>query len=261
MERKKSLGQNFLKSETALSAIIEASDPTADDIILEVGPGEGVLTEKLLQYAGKVIVVEKDRRLIPFLTEKFKMEIETGKLQVIEKDILEFDLSLMGLNSEPYKVVANIPYYITGQLLRMFLESEKQPKLMTILLQKEVAERIVARDKKESLLSLSVKAYGKPILVRTVGRGAFSPQPNVDSAILLIEAISRNNFESPEQEKKFFEVLHAGFAHKRKQLLPNLASQFDKKMLTGLFEENKLDLRCRAEDVDLSVWLKFSKRL
>jgi 16S rRNA (adenine1518-N6/adenine1519-N6)-dimethyltransferase len=260
MYQKKSLGQNFLKSKTALSAIIDAGDPTPDDIVLEIGPGEGILTENLLKFAGKVIVVEKDKRLIPYLQEKFNSEIIAGKLDVIEKDILEFDINLLNFYTHPYKVIANIPYYITGQVIRKFLESHNQPESMTLLLQKEVAERIVAKNGKESLLSISVKVYGTPRYIRTVGRGAFSPQPNVDSAIIHIENISRKNLDGVDEEK-FFEILHAGFAHKRKQLLPNLANIYTKSAISRAFDACKLDYKCRAEDISLSQWISLTRLL
>lgn len=203
MYAKKSLGQHFLTSTRAIESIIDAGDVVAEDIILEVGPGRGVLTEKLLVFAAKVIAVEKDRELIPILEEKFKKEIKSDKLDLLEKDVLEFDPETLRFYDLPYKVIANIPYYITGQFLRKFLETTYQPERMVLMLQKEVAERIVAKDKKESILSISVKAYGKPRYVETVKAGSFSPAPNVDSAILSIENISKEFFDS-FSEAEFF---------------------------------------------------------
>ncbi|MBI4155928.1 MAG: ribosomal RNA small subunit methyltransferase A [Candidatus Zambryskibacteria bacterium] len=276
MKAKKSLGQHFLKSQVALSAIIDAGDIRADDIVLEIGPGEGILTERLLQLAEKVIAIEKDFRLIPVLKEKFSKEIKSGKLDLIEKDILKFDVSKMPFDIRKYKMVSNIPYYITGQVLRMFLGSNSQPESMTLLVQKEVAERVVAKDGKESLLSLSVKVFGRPKIMRIVGRGAFSPQPKVDSAILHIENISRRNLDNVD-EKFFFKVLHSGFAHKRKQLLSNLlnlqntpiikdlltlrVSKLGKEECVRAFLECEIDLKARAEDISLEKWLKLCKSL
>ncbi len=255
MKTKKSLGQHFLKSKTVLSAIIDASDLQEDDIVLEIGPGEGVLTEQLIGFVKKVIAVEKDKRLIPYLKEKFAGSIEKGKLDILEKDILEFNPEILSLYKHPYKVVANIPYYITGQIFRMFLETKFQPESMTLLIQKEVAERVIAKNGKESLLSLSVKAFGRPSIVRTVGRGAFSPQPNVDSAILNIKNISQKNLNGVNS-KLFFKIIHAGFAHKRKQLLSNLASLYPKEHLVAVFKKNHLDPQVRAEDLPLETWIK-----
>ncbi|KND50230.1 MAG: 16S rRNA (adenine1518-N6/adenine1519-N6)-dimethyltransferase [Parcubacteria bacterium C7867-003] len=260
MFKKKSLGQNFLKSPKIVSDIVSAGKVTKNDTVLEIGPGEGVMTSELLAKAKKVIVIEKDHRLIPILIEKFKNEIVKNKLEVIEVDILEFDLKKSALSKIPFKLIANIPYYITGQIIRKFLEAENKPVSMTLLVQKEVAERIVARDKKESLLSLSVKVFGDPKIIRTVGRGAFSPAPNVDSAIINIENISERNLGGLDPSK-FFDVLHSGFAHKRKQLLPNLSNDFPKEKVINAFNKMGLDLKIRAEDLPVKIWVNLSKYL
>ncbi len=257
MIKKKSLGQNFLKSKSVVKDIVNASK-ISEKIILEIGPGEGMMTEELLKDAKQVIVVEKDHRLIPILEEKFKEEILKNKLVVIEKDILEFDIENLKSYGNEYKVVANIPYYITGQIIRKFLESDYKPISMTLLLQKEVAERIIARDKKESLLSLSVKIFGNPKIIRTVGRGAFSPSPNVDSSVLVIESITDEKLGGLSPTL-FFEVLHAGFAHKRKQLLPNLGNSFDKEKIASAFEKIGFNMKIRAEDLSLENWVTLSK--
>src|SRR3989339_1429944 len=167
---KKSLGQNFLKSEKIAEEIVSAGEVGSDDIILEVGPGKGILTEKLLEKAKKVIAVEKDEQLAEFLKEKFK---NNPKLEIIRGDILKFSpMSRRDLDIGRYKIIANIPYYITSHLLRTFLESDYQPSLMVLMVQKEVAERIVGA--KESILSISVKAYGRPEIIRYVSAGNFS---------------------------------------------------------------------------------------
>lgn len=249
-----------MKDENIVSQIVAAADLKPEDVVVEVGPGEGVMTMFLLEASGKVVAVEKDHRLIPILKGKFGKEIEVGKLELIEKDILEFDPSLMKFYKQPYKVVANIPYYITGQLLRMFLATENQPTDMVLLVQKEVADRIVAHDGKESLLSLSVKVFGTPKYVRTVGRGAFSPQPNVDSAVISITNISKKNLGGVNEDF-FFKVIRAGFAHKRKQLLPNLSELFSKEKLILVFAACDIEPKSRAEDLSLPVWLKLCKSL
>ena len=258
---KKSLGQNFLKSKSALKSIRDAADPNGLDIILEVGPGKGALTEVLLPFPAKIIAIEKDSRLIPLLKEKFAEAIATGKLDIIEQDILEFDpMALKGYNLEyfDYKIVANIPYYITGALLRKFLTTEYQPTLMVLLLQKEVAKRIVARDEKESLLSISVKVYGTPKYIETVKAKYFSPEPKVDSAILLIEHISKKFFtENNLDEENFFELVRAGFAHKRKVLINNLKNTFPKdenKDIREIFNHVGISEKARAEDLNLEQW-------
>lgn len=259
---KKSLGQHFLNSDSTLAKIIEAGDIAATDTILEVGPGRGVLTEKLLEKAGQVIAIEKDRELVTFLEEKFAPEISSGKLRLLQDDILKFDPSNIAFynSSFEYKVIANIPYYITGAIIRLFLETKVQPKAMVILIQKEVADRIMARDKYESLLSLSVKAFGTPSVVAKVPRGAFSPPPKVDSAILKISPLSRDNFKRVS-EKIFFVLIHAGFAHKRKKLFPNLKAYFEESALSTAFLKEKLSPDIRAERLTLENWLSLAQSL
>lgn len=257
---KKSLGQNFLKSKDAIYAMIEATKLSPEDIILEIGPGKGVLTEKLLEKAGKVIAVEKDDRLIEELKTRFHTEIENGKFFLFHDDILKIDLEKIIGDKENYKIVANIPYYITGQLLRIFLSKKHQPQSMTLMLQKEVAQRIVSNDKKESLLSISVKVYGTPKYIFKVSKKYFSPQPKVDSAILLIKDISKNFF-SDISEEKFFDLLKAGFAHKRKQLFGNLKEKYKTAEWGIIFSAVNLDKKTRAEKLSLEHWKYLASKI
>src|SRR3989344_5080984 len=180
---KKSLGQNFLKSESALRKIIEVGEMRQNDVILEIGPGKGKLTERLLENSEHVIAIEKDNELFEFLKEKFSAQIKNGSLVLIHDNILNFNASAYGLAPSAYKIIANIPYNITGAILKKFLTADRQPERMVLLVQKEVAERIVARDGKESILSISVKAYGEPKMVMKVPARYFSPAPKVDSAV------------------------------------------------------------------------------
>jgi 16S rRNA (adenine1518-N6/adenine1519-N6)-dimethyltransferase len=235
MYKKKSLGQHFLRNAHYLNAVADAAEITKGDVVVEIGPGEGTLTEVLLARGARVVAIEKDARLIPMLKEKFS----NTNLEVIEGDALEFE------PPKTYKLVGNIPYYITGALLRTFLSSERQPSLLVFLMQKEVAERI-ARSKKESILSLSVKAYGEPKYVKTVPRGAFAPPPKVDSAILAVSGVSRKHFKNAAHEKKFFELVKKGFSSKRKKLSSNLGD-------IGPLGEK------RAEDLSLGEWLALSR--
>jgi len=253
MFQKKSLGQNFLKSEPALLAMVLSSNITPEDLAVEIGPGDGGLTRKLLETGCTVMAFEKDHRLIPILIEKFSKELKTGRFKILEKDVLEINID----NDLPkkYKLVANIPYYITGQIIRMFLESINKPESITLLVQKEVADRIVAKDGKESLLSLSVKIFGEPKFIKKVLAGSFVPAPKVDSAIIHISEISDKKLDGLDP-RVFFDTIHAGFAHKRKQLLPNLSSIYTKEKLITAFEECKIPLKARAEDISLPVWVK-----
>lgn len=249
---KKSLGQNFLKSGAILGKIVLGAELEPSDIVLEIGPGKGALTEKLLEKAQKVIAVEKDDALFAFLEEKFAKNIKKGQLALINQDILEFRKAEMAF-SQNYKIVANIPYNITGAILKKFLTSENQPKTMTLLVQKEVAQRIVANDKKESLLSISVKAYGSPKMLFKVPARFFSPAPKVDSAVIHIKDISKGIFnENNIKEADFWEVLRVGFAQKRKKLSNNLKKVIKKDTLAEFADR-------RAEDLSISDWIKLVK--
>ncbi|MDB5188691.1 MAG: hypothetical protein JWM92_289 [Candidatus Nomurabacteria bacterium] len=267
MKAKKHLGQHFLKSSSALKKIVDVAAVTSNDTILEIGPGTGALTELLLVTAKKVIAIEKDRELIPLLEEKFAKEIAAGKLQLLEADILTFDPSLFRPGLKSYKLVANIPYYITGAIIEKFLSTACQPALMVLLIQKEVAERIIARDGKESILSTAVKAYGKPKIIAKVPPGAFVPPPTVDSAILSIEGISRDFFVSPRHssgeaeagcdEKLFFAVMKSIFGKKRKQIGGSLAEFLQNKDLAlSALAKAGIDTKTRPEDIDLQTWKK-----
>ena len=282
------LGQHFLKAMWAARALAYAVGIKNGDTVLEIGPGKGALTRELLAIAkdvgAKVVAIEKDEVLVAHLNGVFLDEINSGLLTVHSADIRDVNTGkpnaigrYIALSGK-YVVAANIPYYITGEIIRQFLTAEKQPRAMALLVQKEVAQRIVAKPAgggsssppkedrpsvgggKESLLSLSVKAYGAPRIVMRVPRGNFSPPPNVDSAILLIENISRNFFTGLDEEL-FFKVLHAGFKSKRKFLLNNLAGSFGKEVAASAFEQCEISFKARAEDVPLEAWARIAQKL
>lgn len=256
---KKSLGQNFLKSEPALRMMCEAGDVQNTDVIVEIGPGKGALTSKLLEQGGKVIAIEKDRELVAHLKERFEIEIKNKKLEIIDGDCLEFDPT--NYKIKKYKLIANIPYNITGAIIKRFLSEVSSPNTMVILVQKEVAERIVARDNKESILSLSVKAYGTPKYMMKVGKRFFSPSPKVDSAIVSITNISKNNFKEKESELNFFKIIKTAFAHKRKVLRKNLEDVASKEDIADIFTELNINPNTRAEDLSFNTFLAISKHL
>lgn len=272
IKAKKSLGQHFLKSVHFLEKIVSAAKLEPDKTVLEIGPGTGFLTEKLLQTGANVIVVEKDHRSVAFLQEKFHDEISLGKLKLIEGDILTWNVAEFLKNSS-YVLVANIPYYITGAILEKFLEHTPRPDRMIVLVQKEVADRIVSRTKgksgqKENLLSISVKAFGKPEIISNVPRGVFSPPPKVDSAILRISDITSESFakiaETMECQEnvaieRFFAVVKAGFLHKRKFLTKNLESTIGPKKLQDLWDRLGLKNTTRAEELSLEQWLAIAE--
>lgn len=269
---KKSLGQNFLHAPHIISAMVHAArvgEAVAQGaVVLEVGPGKGALTESLLETGTRVLAVEKDDRAIPFLQEKFAEHIKKGNLSLIHGDILELDIQKT-LEQNKYIVVANIPYYITGEMLRKFLENKTPPQRMVLMVQKEVAERIVTREKggnglgKESILSISVKAFGSPHYVVTVPARNFRPEPNVDSAVILIDNISHAFFDNMAQNidkyivmSSFFTLVKTGFAHKRKVLISNLREKVPKELLLELWTTCGLNEKARAEEISLENWGK-----
>ncbi len=286
MYAKKSLGQNFLNSPQAIAKIVETGNIQVGETVLEVGPGKGVLTEALLAKGAKVVAVEKDDNLIPLLPEKFSSEISAQNFKLVHGDVLEFHPETHELEAGKYKLIANIPYYITGIFLRTFLASKHQPSHMVLMVQKEVAERIVAKGKtkksfkkgknkapevisqgKESILSMSVKVYGTPEYIQTVKAGSFVPAPNVDSAILAIHNISKNFF-SGFSEALFFELLKTGFAGKRKMLSNNLRKFYEAhpelfkgKTLLECLTQAGIPEKARAEDLALNDWKKILETL
>ena len=255
MKAKKSLGQNFLTSQKIVGEIVSAANISDEDTIVEIGPGKGVLTKALLRRAGHVIAIEKDHDLIPLLQEIFSEEIASKKLTLIEGDALSFhDLP------KEYKLVANIPYYITGMILESFLSRDEQPTTMVLMVQKEVADRI-ARADKGSILSMSVHAYGEPTYITTVSRRLFSPSPEVDSAVIAIENISRKNFKNKKQEEQFFTLLKTGFGQKRKVLMKNLRSVAEEKKIESAFTKCNINEKSRAENLSRDDWLCLTQSL
>lgn len=259
------LGQHFLKSGAIAKQVVASADILPGEKVLEIGPGKGVLTSFLLDAGAGVVAVEKDPDLANLLLNKFAPEIKVGKLKLVEADIRDFLPSSQQLRSGGYKLVANIPYYITGELLRKYLSMQDQPDTIVFLVQNEVAKRVVSNPKpdgrpNESILSISVKAYGKPSLVKKVPKRYFSPPPKVDSAILKIEDISKDFFRDLDEEW-FFKVLKTGFSQKRKKLINNLEKIADKPALLQLFNEVGIEPNARPEDVSLEEWRGMALKL
>jgi 16S rRNA (adenine1518-N6/adenine1519-N6)-dimethyltransferase len=254
------LGQHFLTNPHPARLLAGATRIKPGETVLEIGPGTGALTKELLATEGRVIAIEKDEALVGQLKKIFAVEIASGALTLIGGDVRDFSPGKYGLARGGYVLAANIPYYITGEIIRQFLETEVPPRVLALLIQKEVAERILARDKKESILSISVKAYGTPSIVAKVSRGNFSPPPSVDSAILLIENVSKDFF-SHVTEKDFFTIVRAGFSSKRKFLVSNLGSVFGKTEALGALQQCGLNEKIRAEDVPLAAWKHVAEKL
>jgi len=254
------LGQHFLNNPTVARSLVEACEIRHDETVLEIGPGTGALTRELLATGGHVLAIEKDPTLVSALRNIFQKEIDVGQLTIREEDIRDFSPERAGLKTGQYVLAANIPYYITGEIIRMFLTAMEQPRIMALLMQKEVADRIVARDGKESILSISVKAYGTPRVVRKVSAGNFTPPPSVDSAILSIENISRNFFYTLD-EYAFFTFVRAGFSSRRKKLLSNLGRVCNKDVVREAFAHVGLHEDMRAEELSLASWKKLATAL
>lgn len=215
----KGFGQNFLLNEHILTRIVEAGDVGPDDVVLEIGPGLGHLTQHLANRAARVVAIEIDRGLVQALRKTFQ---RTPNVEIVEQDALKVEpVSLIG--DHPYKVIANLPYYITSPALRHFLEAERRPVLMVVMVQREVAYRILAPPGDLNLLAISVKVYGTPRLVARVPASAFYPRPRVDSIVLRIDVFDRPAIDVPPD--KFFKVVAAGFAMPRKQIHNALAQR------------------------------------
>jgi 16S rRNA (adenine1518-N6/adenine1519-N6)-dimethyltransferase len=248
MKPKKSLGQNFLTSGKAVYEIVNAGEIKKGETVLEIGPGKGALTVELLKSGGKIIAIEKDRELISFLEEKFKIEIKNKTLKLIEGDILDLDIGKIIKKNEKYKIIANIPYYITGAIIERFLSIKKTPELIVLLVQKEVAERIVAKNKKESILSLAVKFYGTPKIIYKVSAGSFFPKPKVDSAVLKI-TLNQMSKEIKSIEELYLNIVKKSFSHKRKMMLGNLKKEIKNIDWKEVFKRLNIKTTIRGEDL------------
>jgi 16S rRNA (adenine1518-N6/adenine1519-N6)-dimethyltransferase len=262
LKAKKSLAQHFLIDRGILNKIVAAADLKPDDTVIEVGPGLGVLTQALAGRVKHLIAVEIDRNMVAVLRRIFGMAPNVG---IIERDILDADPSavLIEAGAAPgptgpfkYKVVANLPYYITSAVMRHFLEAALKPELIVVMMQKEVAEQITALPGAMSLLSVSVQYYGTPRIVRTVSRGCFFPAPDVDSALLRVDVHPEPRLP-PEDDEGFFRVVHAGFTAPRKQLANAIAQGFrgPKGPVLSWLAAAGIDPARRAETLSVSEWV------
>ena len=247
----KKLGQNFLIDKSVLEKIIAAANLFKKDIVLEIGPGLGILTIELAKRVKQVIAVEKDKTLCQRLKDILEAE-GINNVKMINKDVLQ--ISNFQFLISNYKIIANLPYYITSPVIRKFLEIKHRPKLMILMVQKEVAQRIVAKPPKMNILSVAVQFYAKSEIVAYVNKKSFWPQPKVDSAIIKI--IPRKSaLLSASFRDKFFELVKAGFSSKRKMLKNNL--KIEKSMLKKL----GINPQARAENLSIKEWLKLYEML
>jgi len=256
----KLLGQHFLHDKNVLNKIIETANLTQNDIILEIGPGLGVLTRALAQRVAQVVAVEKDQALAGLLAKQL-IDEKIDNVKIVIDDILKINFPDL-FSSEDYKVVANIPYYLTSHLIRLLLESSNPPQDIILLIQKEVARRICAKPPEMSLLSASVQFYAQPKMIASVSRKSFRPQPKVDSAIIRITPRSLPLLDSAET-KLFFQVVHAGFSHPRKQLLGNLSSGLSaaKEKINFALASVSIKNSQRAETLTIENWISLIRFL
>jgi len=262
---KRTMGQNFLVDEQALAQIVAAADIQSTDTIVEIGPGLGVLTAELSKRAGKVIAIEKDDILAQVLNDEIRMrnDEQMSNVEILNQDALEFDPESYKLKAGSYKLVANIPYNITSLIIRKFLEEENKPEIIVLLVQKEVAERIIAKPGDMSLLAVSVQFYAKVEIVAIVPKESFFPTPKVDAAIIKLVSKSDSKQVSKTEEKDFFRIVKFGFAAKRKTLENNLSAgmHIKKDDARDIIKKAGFAPNIRAEGLSVLDWLKLFETL
>lgn len=253
MPTNKSLGQHWLKDREILAAIADDAELTSDDSVLEIGPGLGTLTSELLRRVRSVTAVEFDEDLARKLPGQFP-----GKnLTVIHEDILHFDLDTL---PKGYKVVANVPYYITSKIIETLMTAANKPALVVILVQKEVAERVAARAGDMSILAVSAQVFAETSLGVEVPREYFTPPPKVDSQVVILRTRPMP-LVAPEDEKAFFRIVKAGFSAKRKKLRSSIAAglAISKPAAEELLRHANINPDDRAEDLSIEDWLRLAR--
>lgn len=247
------MGQNFLVDETVLQEIISAAEIKKSDTIVEIGPGLGVMTGELAKQAGRVIAVEKDHRLYALLKKVFRDE---QNIELVEKDVLKFNFEQI---EGDYKIVANIPYYLTSHLLQMLLNLKHKPERLVLMMQKEVGERLVAPAGELSVLGISVQIFAQAEIIAVVSKQSFWPVPKVDSCVVLIRP--ENKYPEIGNSKLFFQIVKIAFAGKRKQIHNTLANglKLSKEEIANLLKLAKIDVKIRPQDMTLEDWLRLYK--
>jgi 16S rRNA (adenine1518-N6/adenine1519-N6)-dimethyltransferase len=250
---KKSLGQHWLHDLPTLQAMCDMARVSSRDVVLEIGPGLGTLTLELTQRAARVIAVEFDSDLAAELPSR----VPSANLEVAHSDILHFDLTKLPLG---YKVAANLPYYITSKIVRMLLESPNPPSEISLLVQKEVAERMAARPGRMSILAVAVQYYAEATLGQLVPAALFTPPPKVDSQIIGLKYRAESLFPDINS-LDYFRIVRAGFGEKRKTLRNSLSGglHIDKVAVESLLKEANIDPRTRAEQLSLEDWYRLVK--
>jgi len=258
MRPNKSFGQNFLVDRSVLANIVEAAEISASDEILELGAGTGVLTRELAKQARRVVAVELERNMLALLA---KMTSNYVNVELLARNLLFVDPADV-FGTAPYKLVANLPYYITAPTFRHFLESANPPRLLVVMVQQEVAQRIVAEPGDLSLLAVSIQFYGRPQIIARVPANAFYPAPKVDSAILRVELHAEAPLTAGERDS-FFRVVQAGFSERRKQLHNALTRGLHRKNedIRAWLQAADIDTSRRAETLSIEEWLRVWKHI
>jgi len=255
---KKSLGQNLLKDKNQIRKIVEFSGIDKKDVVLEIGPGLGALTLEMSPKVKKLVCVEADREMVSSLNATLK-EKGIKNVKIINDDILSlFDndkLNVPGINR--YKVVANIPYYLTSFLIRNLLEIKNLPEDIFLIIQKEVGERICSKPGEMSILSVAVQYYSEPKILMAIPRGCFTPSPKVDSVLIRITP------KGVKKDEQFFKIVKVGFSHPRKQLIGNLSGELgtEREIIKKWLSDNNLKPGERAEVLSVEQWINLTKHL
>ena len=252
---KKQLGQHWLNDESSLLAMAEAVLVDINDDVLEIGPGLGSLTQMLIDKGAKVTAVELDENLSSSLKNRIKGA--GGNLEIISQDILKFDFNQL---PSGYKIVANIPYYLSSHLLRIICEANNPPVQAALLVQKEVAKRVCAQQGSMSILSVSTQLYFEPSLGTMVPAQLFTPPPKVDSQILILKR-RKNPLFGDQNPKLLLKLVKAGFSERRKKLRSSLSGglHISKAQADDLLIKAEIDGDLRAQNLAISDWLKLAK--
>jgi len=255
----KGLGQNFLIDKEVVKKFIESAELKPNDVVLEIGPGFGVLTQELAKKAGRVIAVEKDPSMVKVLKELLDCW-NVRNVRIIKDDILKINPKYYIIPNTKYKIVANLPFYLTVPVIRKFLESDYQPRGMILIIQKEVGQRICAKPPDMNLLAVSVQIYAKPEIVSYISKNSFWPKPKVDSAIIRIAPLINADRKLINTDL-FFKIVRAGFSQPRKQLLNNLSKtlKFNKEKTKSWLLKNKIQPIQRAETLKVCDWINLTK--
>jgi len=245
---KKSLGQHWLNDDDSLNAMLDAAEASTDDVVLEIGPGLGTLTRKLVDTVHEVVAVEFDQ----YLALNLPTRVRADNLRVVQQDILSFDLTQMPAG---YKVIANIPYYLTSNLIRVLSESSNQPQYAVLLVQKEVAQRLAAKPGAMSILSVTAQFYWNVTVGMVVGAELFTPPPKVDSQIVILHRRATPLFDNLDP-KLLFRLVKAGFGERRKVLRNSLSGglHISKEEAEKLLVEAGIDPGLRAQTLTLDQW-------